>query len=42
MNIIIFGAAGIIIGHFLGRAIWELYSFIKNRKERNHDEQRSI
>ena len=34
MNIIIFGAAGIIIGHFLGRAIWELYSFIKNRKER--------
>lgn len=35
MNIIIIGAAGIIIGHFLGRAIWELYSFVKkNRKER--------
>lgn len=34
MNIIIFGAAGIIIGQFLGKVIFELYNFIKNRKER--------
>ena len=39
MNIIIFGVAGIIIGHFLGRAIWELHSFIKKSEgATNHDE----